>query len=107
MKTTGYPIKNAILNARQAGPARARARIRKIYAMHLCYEPVFYDTPAALCSHAKVRQHSKLYSGTQQLTLVKKSGARAGKTPKSHRLSSNCKSKMQEGKSKGGDAQNS
>lgn len=94
MKTTGYPIKNAILNARRVASARARARIRKTYAVHFIYEPVFYDTPAAL--YTKVRWDSKLYCGAPQLTLIKKSGARAGKTPKSHRLSSNRKSKMEE-----------
>lgn len=94
MKTTGYPIKNAILNARRAAPARARARIRKIYSVHFFMSLFFYDTPAAL--YTKVRWDSKLYSGTPQLTLIKKSGARAGKTPKSHRLSSNCKSKIKE-----------
>lgn len=97
MKTTGYPIKNAIGTQRETGRVGASARshtqnIRR--AVHFIYEPVFYDTPAAL--YTKVRWDSKLYCGAPQLTLIKKSGARAGKTPKSHRLSSNCKSKMEE-----------
>lgn len=71
----------------RAGRRERALAYAKHTPVHFIYELVFYDTPAAL--YTKVIWDSKLYCGTLQLTLIKKSGARAGKTPKSHRLSSN------------------